>query len=310
MAKKSSKLALTYFITIIFTLLIIGGVCVLMMKYLLYPDSGASGNADNPVIMEDEYVPPAEHDKTTLIIFDSAKRMSGCCFMLVRTYAAERSLVLIPIPADTYARVEGSENSIYEFYRTGGTKKAVSAAENALKLNIDYYLKLNDDSFGTLVSVFGGVDFNVPYTLIYTDPDTGEETIYHDGEIYMDENDFRKIITYPLYNSGEEYRAKMLGVAASDLVNRNVSEGFSNHIDDYFSLVINSTVETNFTAYDYAEQSETLKYIADSGYNIARLITVTGAYNDESLFVLEDGFLNAVPDWLGINGSEENTQHQ
>lgn len=305
MAKKSSKIALTYFITIIMTLLIIGGVCYyFLLKDTLFPNNNsASGTA--PVILEDDYIPSAEYDKTTLIIFDSAKRMSGCCFMLARTYAAERNLVLIPIPADTYAMVDGIENSIYEFYRTGGTKKAVSAAENSLRLNIDYYLKLNNDSFGTLVSVFGGVDFNIPYTLTYVDPDTGEETIYHDGEIYMDENDFRKIITYPLYNSGEEYRAKMLGVAAADLVNRNVSEGFSNHIDDYFSLVINSTVETNFTAYDYREQSETMKYIADAGYNIARLITVTGAYNDESLFVLDDGFLNAVPDWLGINGSEE-----
>lgn len=304
MAKKSSKIALTYFITIIVTLIIIGGVCWALLNYMLYPDNKGSYEVIDPISGEDN-VPPPENDKTTLIIYDSEKRMSGCCFLLARTYAAERNLVLIPIPADTYAKIDGTESCIYEFYRTGGTKKAVDAAENALRLNIDYYLKLNDDSFGTLVSIFGGVDFNVPYNLIYTNPDTGEETVFRDGEMYMDYNDLRKIITYPLYNSGEEYRAKMLGVAAADLVNRNVSEGFSSRIDEYFSLVINSSVETDYTAYDYAEQSETLKYIADSGYNIARLVTVTGDYNEEELFVLNDGFVNLVPEWLGISGTEE-----
>ena len=96
-----------------------------------------------------------------------------------------------------------------------------------------------------------------------------------------------------------------MGVIISDLVNKNVTEGFSSHIDDYFSMVINSSVETNYTAYDYSEQSEAMKYIADSNEYVSRFVSVTGAYNENSLFVLDENFIKAVPEWLQIESPAE-----
>lgn len=306
MAKKSSKIALTYFITIIVTFIVIGGLGYLLLQYLQNPHSE---NAEDvtvlPIEEQQGYAPTEANNVSTLFIFDSEKHLSGTCFMLVRTAATERKLVLMPLPADTAATLDGTENSLYEFYRLGGAQKAVSAAENCTGTKIDYYMKLNNDSFSTLVSIFGSIDVNIPYNLIYTNPDTGEETIYREGSVYADSNTLRKILTYPLYTAGEEYRAKILGVTASDLINKNVTSTFPSHIDDYFSVVINSPVETNFTAYDYEEHSEALKYISDSGERIAQLVTVTGAYNDNNLFELDADFVRAIPEWLGLNSIEE-----
>lgn len=306
MAKKSSKIALTYFITIIVTFIVIGGLGYLLLQYLQNPHSE---NAEDvtvlPIEEQQGYAPTEANNVSTLFIFDSEKRLSGTCFMLVRTVATERKLVLMPLPADTAATLDGAENSLYEFYRLGGAQKAVSAVENCTGTKIDYYMKLNNESFSTLVSIFGSIDVNIPYNLIYTNPDTGEETIYREGSLYADSNALRKILTYPLYTAGEEYRAKILGVTAYDLINKNVTSTFPSHIDDYFSVVINSPVETNFTAYDYEEHSEALKYIADSGERIAQLVTVTGAYNDNNLFELDADFVRAIPEWLGLNSIEE-----
>lgn len=306
MAKKSSKIALTYFITIIVTFIVIGGLGYLLLQYLQNPYSdNAEDVTVSPIEEQQVYAPTEANNVSTLFIFDSEKRLSGTCFMLVRTAATERKLVLMPLPADTAATLDGTENSLYEFYRLGGAQKAVSAAENCTGTKIDYYMKLNNDSFSTLVSIFGSIDVNIPYNLIYTNPDTGEETIYREGSVYADSNTLRKILTYPLYTAGEEYRAKILGVTASDLINKNVTSTFPSHIDDYFSVVINSPVETNFTAYDYEEHSEALKYISDSGERIARLVTVTGAYNDNNFFELDANFVRAIPEWLGLNNYEE-----
>lgn len=295
MAKKGTKIALTYLITILVTLLIIGGIGFLLLRDIMEPEEEKDSSINLEQLTQlEEYVPSAANDKTTLIIYDSEKRMNGCSFMVVRMIASERYMVIMPIPSDTYANADGTENSIYEFYRLGGTADAVKAAEAATGVKMDYYLKLNDESFYTLVDIFGGVDFNIPYNLVYTNPDTGEETIFSEGEMYLDSRLLRKVITYPQYNSGEEYRAKMTGVAVNDLINRNVSQGFSSHIDDYFSIVINSQIETNFTAYDYEEQSKAIKYIADNDENICRLVTVTGAYNENSLFVLDENFLKSL----------------
>lgn len=305
MAKKSSKIALTYFITIIVTFIIIGGMGYMLLQYLHNPHDDAKEMTIMPADNQQGYVPTEENNTSTLFIFDSEKRMSGTCFMLVRAAATERKLVLMPLPADTAATLDGSQNSLYEFYRLGGAQKAVSAVENCTGTKIDYYMKLNNESFTSLVAIFGGIDVNIPYNLVYTNPDTGEETIYREGSTYADYNVLRKILTYPLYTAGEEYRAKILGVTASDLINKNVTSGFSSHVDDSFSTVINSPVETNFTAYDYEEHSDALKYIASSNERIAQLVTVTGAYNDNNLFELDANFVRAIPEWLGLNSVEE-----
>ena len=306
MAKKSSKIALTYFITIIVTFIVIGGLGYLLLQYLQNPHSNGTEEVTiSPMDNQQGYVPAEENNVITLFIFDSEKRLSSTCFMLVRTVATERKLVIMPLPANTAAAVDGTENSLYEFYRLGGAQKAVSAAENCTGTNIDYYMKLNNESFSSMVAIFGGIDVNIPYNLVYTNPDTGEETIYREGSTYADADVMRKILTYPLYTAGEEYRAKILGIISSDLINKNVTSSFSNHVDDYFSTVINSPVETNFTAYDYEEHSEALKYIASSNERIAQVVMVTGAYNDDNLFELDANFVRAIPEWLGLNNYEE-----
>lgn len=294
MAKKGTKIALTYFITIMVTLIVIGGICFMLFRQLTAPKEPDVNIPDISGLMSDEYVPTAENNKTALFILDSEKRMSGCCFMLVRLIADERRMAIMPLPADTCAHVGGTEDSLYEFYRKGGAPQAVLAAENAVGLTIDYYMKLNNDSFGVLVDIFGGVDFDVPYNLIYSNPDTGEETIIREGNAYLDSDLLRKVVTYPQFNSGEEYRAKITGVLINDLINKNIDDGFSNHIDDYFSAVINSTAETNFTAYDYEAQSRAMKYVASSDDRVCQLVTVMGAYNDNGNFVLDENFLKSV----------------
>lgn len=306
MAKKSSKIALTYFITIIVTFIVIGGLGYLLLQYLQNPhSSGAEEVTISPMDNRQGYVPTEANNVITLFIFDSEKRLSSTCFMLVRTVATERKLVIMPLPANTAATVDGTENSLYEFYRLGGAQKAVSAAENCTGTNIDYYMKLNNDSFSSMVAIFGGIDINIPYNLVYTNPDTGEETIYREGSTYADADVMRKILTYPLYTAGEEYRAKILGIISSDLINKNVTSSFSSHVDDYFSTIINSPVETNFTAYDYEEHSEALKYIASSNERIAQIVMVTGAYNENNLFELDANFVRAIPEWLSLNNYEE-----
>ncbi len=295
MASKGTKIALTYVITIVLTLVVIGGIGYWLLGEIMSPESSEQPEIQlEQMLTADDYVPVAENNKTTLIVFDSEKRMTGCSFMLVRMIADERYMTIMPIPSDTYANVGSTEDSVYEFYRLGGITDAVEAVEAATGVEVDYYLKLNNDSFGVIVDIFGGVDFHIPYNLEYSNPDTGEETIFREGDSYLDSRDLRKIITYPLYNSGEEYRAKMTGVAISDLLNRNITAGFSNYVDDYFSTIVNSGVETNFTAYDYEEQSDAIKYVVESDDKVCQLLTVTGSYNENSLFVLDENFLKSL----------------
>ncbi|MDE5577533.1 MAG: hypothetical protein K2J11_09120, partial [Oscillospiraceae bacterium] len=112
MAKKGTKIALTYFITIMLTLIIIGGICFMLFRQLTAPKEPDAKAPDIAELTADQYVPDASNNKTTLFIFDSEKRMSGCSFMLVRLIADEQRMAIMPLPADTCAHVGGTEDRL------------------------------------------------------------------------------------------------------------------------------------------------------------------------------------------------------
>ena len=64
MAKKGTKIALTYFITIIVTLFIIGGIGLLLLNEIMSPekeDNGPSVELEQLVELE-EYVPSVQNN--------------------------------------------------------------------------------------------------------------------------------------------------------------------------------------------------------------------------------------------------------
>ena len=99
MAKKGTKIAVTYIVTILATFVIIGGIFWILMQNLLFPEVKEQDRPEiEPLTDTEEYVPSPDDSKTALFIFDSAKRLSGSCFMVVRMAVEDRRLVIMPIP--------------------------------------------------------------------------------------------------------------------------------------------------------------------------------------------------------------------
>ena len=206
----------------------------------------------------------------------------------------------MPLPSNTKADVDGSSDSLYNFYRNGGTASAVKAVENCTGVKIDKFIKFNKDSFTNIIDIFGGVDYDIPYNLIYDNPTTGEETIIREGETYLDSSTMRKVLTYPNYNSGEEYRAKCLGIIITDMINTNVDANFASHLDDYFSSVINSTIETDITSYDYDEISNAMKYVIRNYDRLATFVLTSGTNDENGLYELDANFVKSITEWLKL----------
>lgn len=299
MAKKSSKVALAYFLTIVIALLIFGGLAIFLMKTLVFGEKKENTTNENPMlqtILSDEYVPSNADNQTLLLIIDTEKRQTASCFLLIKMLPVERKLVFMPVPSDTFAEIDGVQNSVYEFYRTEGVLKAAAAVESATTIKADKYLKLKRTSLNLLVEILGGIDFNVPQDLIYENPSTGEETVIREGLTYLDAVSVRKVITFP--NFKEEYRAQACAIIAVDLINKNVVSGFSSRIDNYFTDIINADIDTNISIYDYQEKSEAIKYIADNTGKSAQLVSISGSYNDSGFYVLDKALIDALPEWF------------
>ena len=93
--------------------------------------------------------------------------------ILARIDPGNKRCVLVSIPRDTYAYVEGSGgmDKINAAFAYGGPVGAVNAVENFAGVDISHYAEINFESFCSLVDALGGVEVDVPIEI--DDPDAG-----------------------------------------------------------------------------------------------------------------------------------------
>ena len=184
--------------------------------------------------------------------------------MRERFVPAENKLVIVPLQSDIKAEADGKVNTIYEFYRLGGASDAKKAITAATGIEIDRYMKFSKDSFTLFSNFMGNVDYEVPYNLVYENETTGESTIIKSGRQTLDSGTLRKVLTFPNFKGGEEYRAKVVGTITVDLINSGASGMLRDGLDSVFTSVINSDLETDITKYDYDEAKPAIEYVLDA----------------------------------------------
>lgn len=304
MSKKSAKIAVTYFVTIIASLAIIGGAGYFALTSYLNRDTGDTGSIrpsseeEAPAALSDDYEPTNEDGQTVLAIYEPEKRSTATCFVMARFVPIENKVVIVPLQSDICTTLDGKSNTLYEFYRLGGTSDAKRAAEQSTGIKIDKYIKFTESSFVTFSNFMGNVNYNIPYNLIYENENTGESTIIKSGDQTLDSNSLRKVLSYPNYKGGEEYRAKVVGTLAADLINSGSRGILKDALDTVFTDIVNSDIETDITRYDYDEKKPAIQYVLNNTDAPAQLVIPSGTYNENNCYVLDDTFIQALPRWF------------
>ncbi|MCM3717713.1 LCP family protein [Fictibacillus phosphorivorans] len=74
-------------------------------------------------------------------------------------------MLMFNIPRDTRTEIigKGKDDKINHAYAFGGTQMAMDTVENFLDTPIDYYVKVNMESFKQIVNAVGGVEVNNPF---------------------------------------------------------------------------------------------------------------------------------------------------
>ncbi len=81
----------------------------------------------------------------------------------------ENKMLMFSIPRDTRTEIigKGKDDKINHAYAFGGTQMALDTVENFLDTPIDYYVKVNMESFKDIVNTVGGVNVNNPRAFDY-----------------------------------------------------------------------------------------------------------------------------------------------
>jgi polyisoprenyl-teichoic acid--peptidoglycan teichoic acid transferase len=89
--------------------------------------------------------------------------------IIVAVDPKEDKMLMFSIPRDTRTEIIGKEfdDKINHAYAFGGTQMAMDTVENFLDTPIDYYVKVNMESFRDIVNAVGGVEVNNPRAFDY-----------------------------------------------------------------------------------------------------------------------------------------------
>lgn len=90
--------------------------------------------------------------------------------MVVRYDEEHNRIAAMSIPRDTYVNYKGHTRLVNSVYGVGGLDGVSRVVTELTGLGINYYVQFNVGTFGKLVDLLGGVEFNVPQNMNYDDP--------------------------------------------------------------------------------------------------------------------------------------------
>lgn len=91
---------------------------------------------------------------------------------------------MVSIPRDTRTEIvgKGKQDKINHAYAFGGTEMAIATVENFLDVPVDYFVKINMESFKDTVDAVGGVEVNNTLNFTYEGETFNKGTVYLDGD--------------------------------------------------------------------------------------------------------------------------------
>ena len=286
--KKKGHVAIPFLLALLLGIMVIGGIAMLLFRQL--------DRNNVPILQWQENVkkPTAADDMTILFVLD--EETDGCqtTFLLTRLLPARKQVVFIGIPANMLTVMDGRQDTLEGFYRSGGIQSVETALKNETSITVDRYVILGSEGFQKICNIFGGVNYLVPNGVIGLPADAQAQ--------YLGPAQIEKLITNLAYRDSKEFthgeseRSDVAADVMTEMLNQTDYERILDRLESNFNAVINLS-ETDISSADYAEHENALKYMLNYGDKIASFriaIPMEGA--DGETFVLSSDFYSTVAD--------------
>lgn len=268
---KSMKVFGLTFFTSLVVLFSVGAI------FLLMPSQAAG---DEPAVSSEEpYYPKTEENLSVLLIGEDRETGDALFFTLARFDAKNAMLTLSGFPPQTQISLGTRTDTLAGYYRKAGGIQALRALKQALRVSIDRFAVLNENSLITIADSLHGVEFDVPEDL------KSDKIDIRKGLQQIDGRRFRDMILYE-----EDYTLDLQLVKA--LIDQKINAGLAGQGRELFSKISNA-METNVTSYDYEMRTEALLHWAKQE-NKAQIFELQGSYNENrTAFTLSESSIDS-----------------
>jgi polyisoprenyl-teichoic acid--peptidoglycan teichoic acid transferase len=189
----------------------------------------------------------------------------------------KKSIEMVSIPRDTRTEIigKGRKDKINHSYAFGGVEMTMATVEHFLDIPIDYYIKVNMESFRDIVDAVGGVTVNNPFTFTYEGVTFPKGEITLNGEKALKYSRMRK--SDPRGDFGRQDRQKQIIEA---IIQKGASFSSLTNYDEVLTA-IGKNMKTNLT---FDEMQEIQTNYKEARHHIEQLhitgkgTTINGTY--------------------------------
>lgn len=149
---------------------------IAVVSYIVVNVIDGLEKGEDPIASIVETFAPTPPERTIFLVVGVDKQETLTdTIMLMCFNAKTNKLDIISIPRDTKIEVDGQTkkiNSVNGYYGGGedGIFALSACLEKMLDIKIDYYIKISCDAFKNIVDGIGGIEFDVPMRMKYSDP--------------------------------------------------------------------------------------------------------------------------------------------
>jgi anionic cell wall polymer biosynthesis LytR-Cps2A-Psr (LCP) family protein len=326
--KKSGSIAIPFLLTFLISLIIIGGIAMIIYDKIdsessslltMTNEAGTLSDSDSHTILfvldlsdsiddsedeeeeEDTDEESSEDEETydweeTGDDEEKEVKAEPYTFMIMRSMPVHKQIVFIGLPDNMLA---GQQNkSLTEIYESGGGADVKAAAEFSLEIPIDRYMVFDSESFQKLCNIMGGVNFAVPGNI--------EGFKKSDGLQYLSPDQIEKIVSYGGFGGGEIQRISTAASLITAMTNQTSGARIADNLDNTFEVMVNAT-DTDISALDYQQEKYAVKFLMkysdpnddETVSDRAKFITPSGTQTSDK-FILDTSFIDDIAQYFVV----------
>ena len=234
----------------------------------------------NPNSITDDYT--AEVDEVTgkvnVLILGVDKEGLRTDTIIVASFDTDDSTVnMLSIPRDTriyagskYQKINAAHALTGANGKIKGPQGSIEAVSRLTGIPINYYVEFSFDAFKETIDALGGIYFDVPQNMKYSDPTQGLYINLQKGYQFLDGDKAEQLVRFRSYPEGDIKRVRVQQSFIQEVANQKLNVGIVSKIPDLFKT-LSKNIDTNFTLRDVTKYATALLKLDTGSINMYQL---------------------------------------
>lgn len=226
---------------------------------------GIGGLFDNPVVIEEIEPVDEVSGKVNVLVLGVDKEGLRTDTIIVASYDANDGVVnMLSVPRDTrmyigsrYQKINSAHAITGSNGKIKGPNGTIDAVTRITGIPINYYVEFSFNAFRETIDALGGIYFDVPQSMRYSDPTQGLRINLSKGYQLLDGDKAEQLVRFRQYPEGDIKRVQVQQDFIKAVAEQKLNAQIITKLPDIYKALSNN-VKTNFKLTDVIKYANSL----------------------------------------------------